>query len=98
MDSDYLQIGGLKKLIADDIKIETSMEEKGNIRDSIILCEKIINNLHMLKKLDGNNPSYDALIKSWDKRKTEILNNNPKTLKKHESKQESKKTSNGLIG
>ncbi len=98
MDSDYLQIGGLKKLIADDIKIETSMEEKGNIRDSIILCEKIINNLHMLKKLDGNNPSYDALIKSWDKRKTEILNNNPKTLKKHESKQDSKKTSNGLIG
>jgi len=36
LDSDYLQIGGLKKLIADDIKIETSMEEKGNLCSSLL--------------------------------------------------------------
>lgn len=98
MDSDYLQIGGLKKIIADDIKMETTLEEKGKIRESITMCDKIINNLKMLKKLDGNSVSYDSLIKSWEKRKEEISNSNPDTLKKQEKRVENRKTSKGLIG
>ncbi len=98
MDSDYLQIGGLKKIISDDIKMETTLEEKGKIRESITMCDKIINNLKMLKKLDGNSVSYDSLIKSWEKRKEEISNSNPDTLKKQEKRVENRKTSKGLIG
>ena len=98
MDSDYLQIGGLKKIIADDIKMETTLEEKGKIRESTTMCDKIINNLKMLKKLDGNSVSYDSLIKSWEKRKEEISNSNPDTLKKQEKRVENRKTSKGLIG
>jgi vacuolar protein-sorting-associated protein 4 len=98
LDSDYLQIGGLKKIISDDIKMETTLEEKGKIRESITMCDKIINNLKMLKKLDGNSVSYDSLIKSWEKRKEEISNSNPDTLKKQEKRVENRKTSKGLIG
>ena len=98
MDSDYLQIGGLKKIISDDIKMETTLEEKGKIRESITMCDKIINNLKMLKKLDGNSVSYDSLIKSWEKRKEEISNSNPDTLKKQEKRVENRKMSKGLIG
>ena len=98
MDSDYLQIGGIKKIIADDIKTETALEEKGKIGESVVLCDKIINNLKVLKKLDGSNSTYDSLIRSWEKRKEDISMSGSQGLKKTGKQTERKGNTSGLIG
>ncbi|MHB1440858.1 MAG: ATP-binding protein [Cuniculiplasma sp.] len=98
LDSDYLQIGGIKKIISEHIKLESMAEEKGKLKESTLYCEKIISNLKMLKKLDSNSPSYDNLIASWEKRKTELLNSNDITKSVREKNKTVKSEGKGLIG
>ena len=98
LDSDYLQIGGIKKIISEHIKLESMAEEKGKLKESTLYCEKIISNLKMLKKLDSNSPSYDNLIASWEKRKTELLNSNDITKSVREKNKTVKSDGKGLIG
>jgi vacuolar protein-sorting-associated protein 4 len=97
MDTDYLQISGLKKLISEDINEEAEAESKLQWGQGVLLCTKIISNLKLLKKMDDNNLSYNPLISTWEKRKIDLGGKGQGPSSKSLNKSSNRNQSNGLI-
>ncbi len=95
MDSDYLTIENIKKILTSDIKGEEEEENKGNYEKARAYIQSIIGNLNLLKKIDKyDSGRYEELIKKWEEKKKSIGSPSHRDMPKKDKGGKS----SGLIG
>ena len=94
---DYLQVSGLRKIVTEQIKEEEDFERSGNKKAAIEQCNKIIVNIALLKKLDGNGSNYGRLTEVWGKKLVELKSSTSGQHRQSGVKNK-EQNSKGLIG
>ncbi len=97
LGDDYLQVSGLRKIVTEQIKEEEDFERSGNKKAAIEQCNKIIANIALLKKLDGNGSNYGRLTEVWGKKLVELKSSTSGQHRQSGVKNK-EQNSKGLIG